>query len=363
MNIIFLSYNYSADIKSPDEWIKRINFYIGWSEYLAQKHTVIRVDQINYKGDFKHNGIQYYCIDDGKKKNYFPRKLNRFVRNLEPDVVIVSSFLFPLQVIQLRFCLGKKVKLIIQHHAEKPFIGLKKLVQRYASSKTDAFLFTSYETGAEWVQKNNLDKINKIHELLEVSSLFCSIEKQSAIKITKASGSPAFLWVGRLNSNKDPLTAVRAFLKFAIFHPTAKLYMIYHTSELALEIESLLSISSEKSSVVLVGGKNHDELLYWFNSVDFYISASHYEGSGTALCEAMSCGCVPIVSNIPSFKTIAGNSGLYFEPGNADELFLLLEKSIHLNLADNRRIVLELFRDKLSFKAISDRFQGILESL
>ena len=363
MNIIFLSYNYSADIRSPDEWIKRINFYTGWSEYLSQKHTVIRVDQINYTGNFNHNGIQYYCVDDGKKKNYFPRKLNQFVKDLDPDVVIVSSFRFPLQIIQLRFRLGKKVKIIIQHHAEKPFNGLKKLIQKYASSKADAFLFTSQETGAEWVKNNNLDKINKVHELPEVSSSFYPIERKSAIKITNVSGSPVFLWVGRLNSNKDPLTVVRAFLKFATLQPTAKLYMIYQTSELALEIGSMLSTNPENSPVILEGNKSHNDLLYWFNSVDFYISASHYEGSGTALCEAMSCGCIPIVSNIPSFRTIADNSGLYFEPGDADGLFSLLKDSIHLNLNDNRKIVLELFRDNLSFKAISDKFQKILESL
>jgi glycosyltransferase involved in cell wall biosynthesis len=139
--------------------------------------------------------------------------------------------------------------------------------------------------------------------------------------------------------------------------------MIYQTSELALEIGALLETSPENGPVILVGNKDHDELLYWFNSADFYISASHYEGSGTALCEAMSCGCVPIVTGIPSFRTIAGNSGLYFEPGDADALFSLLKESIHRNLKDSKKTILELFRDKLSFKAISDRFQKILDSL
>src|SRR5450432_2559985 len=172
MRIVFLSYNYSPDIHSPKEWLERIKFYIGWSEYLANHHTVIRVDQINYEGTFINNDIQYYFVNDGKKINYFPRKLNRFVKDLNPDVVVVSSFLFPLQVIQLRNMLGKKAKIIIQHHAEKPFTGLKKYIRRFASSKADAFLFTSYHTGAGWVRNKNLDTIQKIYELVEVSSGF-----------------------------------------------------------------------------------------------------------------------------------------------------------------------------------------------
>src|SRR6202035_2264339 len=151
MRIVFLSYNYSPDISSPQEWIERIKFYIGWSECLAKEHSVIRIDQINYQGNFIHNGIQYYCVNDGRKTNYFPRILNRFVKKLKPDVVVVSSFLFPLQVIQLRSCLGGKIKIILQHHAERPYSGIKKYIQRFASRRVDAFLFTSRETGTDWV--------------------------------------------------------------------------------------------------------------------------------------------------------------------------------------------------------------------
>ncbi|HEY4935185.1 MAG TPA: glycosyltransferase family 4 protein [Puia sp.] len=363
MRIIFLSYNYSPVIRSPEEWLDRIKFYIGWNECLAKIHTVIRVDQINYEGNFTHNGIQYYCVDDGKKKNYFPRKLNRFVKELKPDIVLVSSFLFPLQVIQLRKYLGKKVKIILQHHAERPFTGIKKYIQNFASCKVDAFLFTSFETGADWVRNKNLDTYKKVHEMPEVSSHFYPVDKNTARQNTDVSGSPVFLWVGRLNQNKDPLTTVKAFLKFTALHPAAKLFMIYHTSELFYEINKLLSPDSGDSHVVLVGKIQHSELLYWFNSADFFLSASHYEGCGTALCEAMSCGCIPLVSDIPSFRMITGNCGLLFEPGNEDALLSALQQTIHLEVEEKKNNALHRFKTELSFGAISAKFQRIIESL
>jgi glycosyltransferase involved in cell wall biosynthesis len=363
MRIVFLSYNFSQDIHSPAEWLERIKFYVGWNECLAKEHTVIRVDQINYKGNFIHNGIQYHCVDDGKKKNFFPARLNRYVRELEPDIVLVSSFLFPIQVIQLRRCLGKKVKIILQHHAERPFKGIKKYIQNFAGSQVNAFLFTAYETGVDWVRNKNLDDVNKIHELLEVSSHFYPIDKKTSREATSVSGAPVFLWVGRLNQNKDPLMAVKAFLRFAILQPTAKLYMIYHTAELASDIHKLLPKAPGISPVFLVGKVPHSELLNWFNSADFFVSASHYEGSGTALCEAISCGCIPLVSNIPSFKTISGNSGLLFEPGNEDDLFSVLNQTIQFNVEEKKMNALNIFKTKLSFEAISDKFQRIIESL
>ena len=88
--------------------------------------------------------------------------------------------------------------------------------------------------------------------------------------------------------------------------------MIYHTDELISDIKKLLPVKSGDQPVMLVGKIQHSELLYWFNSADFYLSASHYEGSGTALCEAMSCGCIPLVTDIPSFRMMSGNSGLLY---------------------------------------------------
>src|SRR5258708_7666487 len=139
MRIVFVSYNYSPDICSPGEWLNRVKIYVGSLEYLGKKHAVMRVEQINYSGNFLHNGVQYFCMDYGKKKNYFPRKLNRFVKSLRPDIVIVSGLHFPLQVIQLGLLLGKKAKIIAQNHAEKPFTGLKRYFQRMADKYISAY--------------------------------------------------------------------------------------------------------------------------------------------------------------------------------------------------------------------------------
>ncbi len=363
MRIVFLSYHYSPDIRSPEQWIDRLKYYIGWSEYLSNKHEVIRVDQINYTGDFRHGGIQYYCVDDGKKPNYFPRKLHGFVRNLKPDLVLVSSFQYPLQVLQLRRILGKKIKIIIQHHAEKPIGGLKKFIRLAASREADAFLFTSRETGLDWIKRKNLENADKIRELVEVSSVFYPVDRKAALEKTNVSGLPVYLWVGRLNQNKDPLTAVNAFLKFSILHPEARLYMIYQTGELAAHIQELLPAGSGIPPVLLVGKIPHDELLYWFNSADFYLSASHYEGSGTALSEAMSCGCIPLVTDIPSFRMMSAGSGLFFQPGNENDLLSVLQQSLVVNLQEKRTNILARFKTVLSIEAIAEKFQEIIGSL
>jgi glycosyltransferase involved in cell wall biosynthesis len=366
MRFVFVSYNYSPDIHSPEEWLNRVKIYVGSLEYLSRKHTVMRVEQINYTGNFSHNGVQYYCVDYGKKKNYFPQKLNGFVKSLQPDVVIVSGLHFPLQVIQLRLKLEKKVKIIVQNHSEKPFIGIKKYFQRLADKYIDAYFFSAHTIGAEWVSKGNLASENKIHEIMEVSSVFYPVDKIFARSKTQVIGNPVFLWAGRLNGNKDPITVVNAFLKFLQFQPSARLYMIYQTTELLPALRLLIDNEKNNSdAVVLVGNVEHNEMLHWFNSSDFIISGSHYEGGGTAVCEAMSCGCVPVITDIFSFRAMTANGqcGVLYKAGDENALLAALIQTMQMDLQEKRDKTLEHFKKELSFEAIANKIQKVAVSL
>ena len=128
--------------------------------------------------------------------------------------------------------------------------------------------------------------------------------------------------------------------------------------ELINQVKELLSASPGPAErITLVGKVEHDELIYWFNSVDFVISTSHYEGSGIAVCEAMSCGCIPILTNIPSFRMMTGNGrcGIIFTPGVVDDLFQALVKSTEMTVLSERKKVLEQHRQHLSADAISEK--------
>jgi glycosyltransferase involved in cell wall biosynthesis len=366
MRFVFLSYNYSPDIHSPQQWLERVKIFVGSAECLAREHAVFRVDQVNYTGNFSHNGVYYYCLDAGKKKNLFPRKLHGFVKSLQPDIVIVSGLYFPLQVLQLRMKLGSRIKIVVQNHAERPFTGLKKYLQRVADHFIDAYFFASRDAGEDWVKNGNLAHIDKVHEIMEVSSVFQPIDKTSARSRTGIKGEPVFLWAGRLNDNKDPLTVVRAFLQFRKLQPAAHLYMIYQTTELLTAINALLNNEPRSDEAVhLVGKVLHADMLYWYNSANYLISGSHYEGSGTAVCEAMSCGCVPLITDIPSFRAMTGNGrcGMLYKAGDDNALLNTLQATIQIDLADQQKKTIEYFQIHLSFEAIACKIQEVVGSL
>jgi len=365
MNFVLASYVSFPDFNDPGAWLKRIDLYTGILDKLAVNNSVTSVEQIDHEGDHLQNGVNYYFAKFSKLAKYFPFKLHRYIQSQQPDVVIIQSFHFPLQVIQLRLMLGKDVKIIIQNHAEKPFTGLKKYWQLWADRYIDAYLFASAGMGMEWVKKGNLSSPKKTHEVMEVSSTFHQINKELAREKTGIASPLTFLWVGRLEANKDPITVVKGFLKFAAKQADAKLYMIYQTEELLAEVKSLLSNTLFKDAIILIGEVEKDDLLYWYNSADYLISGSHYEGSGTAVCEAMSCGCVPVVTDIDSFRAITdnGNCGLLYKAGDYTALLKALQQTKEIDKQQKRDLCLAYFKDNLSFEAIAKRIEGIVKTL
>jgi glycosyltransferase involved in cell wall biosynthesis len=366
MKFVFASYVYSPGFTDPQAWIKHINFYLGILEALAVTDTVISIEQIDYEGETVNNGVKYYFKRYSKRERRFPAKLHRFIKSLCPDVVVIQGLHFPLQMIQLRLALGPRVKIIVQNHAEQPFTGTKKYLQRIADRGVDAYMFASKPMGVRWVQMGNLSSAKKIHEVMEVSSGFKVIHKEIAQSKTEATDKQVFLWVGRLNQNKDPLTAVKAFLSYNQVQPLARLYMIYQTDELLDDIlAEIAQHPNQKNNIRLIGKVPYADLLYWYNSADYMISCSFYEGSGTAVCEAMSCGCIPIVSAIDSFKTITDNGqcGILFEAGNEDALFNALMQTQQMDVPAKRQHTLDHYNATLSFNAIARRFLEIATTL
>lgn len=364
MRFVFASYVVTDTYSKPEAWLYRIRAYTGMLEALSAAHEVISIEQINYEGECLANGVQYKFKRFGKERLSNSFNLNCYIKSLKPDVVFIQSLHFPLQVIALRNQLGSGVKIMVQNHAEQPFTGIKKYLQRFADSYIDAYLFASQQMGNDWVKKGNIASAKKIHEVMEVSSVFYPLDRSLAIQKTGALGR-AYLWVGRLNDNKDPLNVVNAFIDFAERHPEVRLYMIYHTEELLSEVIALLEARTAHDSVILVGKVPNDELLHWYNSVDFVVSGSHYEGSGTAVCEAMSCGCIPIVTDIFSFRAMTddGRCGILYPPGDRGALLSALTATMQMDVIQQRERSLDFFNENLSFEAIAQKIQIIAGSL
>ena len=312
------------------------------------------------------NGTCYTGFKGGKGFANIPFKTLRFIKNQKPDVVIVQGLVYPVQVILLKLILGKSTKILVQHHGESPFNDIKKWLQITAGHFISGYLFTALENTEVWKRANIIKKETKCFELLEASTHFKKQDKLQCREVYGLTGQSNFLWVGRLNKGKDPLTVIHAFIKYAANNPEARLWMIYQTEELLPDIKIMIEEHTNLSQrIVLLGKLKHEELETWFNAADLYISGSHQEGSGYALLEAMACGCIPVVTAIASFKKITqdGKYGFLYPAGNADALF---ETLIQLNKTDLEKMskdIIEHFHQALSFSSIAEDLFAICKKL
>jgi glycosyltransferase involved in cell wall biosynthesis len=367
MKIVFASYNNQPDYFIARDWLARICKLAALMEAMATHGPVSFIQHIGNADRFALHGVEYHFLHCTKKNKYrFPIRMNKAIRDLQPRVVIVSGLRFPLQVIQLRSMLGKKVKIIARHHADKTPTGLKKLLQRYADRCINAYLFTALGNAEDWIRSGIIKDSQKIYELPAASAEFSRIDKEESRKRTGMSGSFNFLWVGRLNANKDPLTVLSGFEKYLSIQTNARLYMIFQEDDLLREVKQRIIQSHLLNTAVSLVGKVAYELLpAWYSAADFFISGSHSEGGSYALLEAMACGCIPVVTAIPAaLKVIAeGKYGIVFRQGNPNDLAVKLSGLSLIDRYELSTSIEKYFHEELSTSAIARKLYGYCNDL
>lgn len=90
-------------------------------------------------------------------------------------------------------------------------------------------------------------------------------------------------------------------------------------------------IESQEGNILFLPKVSQKELKTLFLKSTYYIQLSVFEGFGLALCEAMLCGCIPIVSNVNVLPEIIGNSGFILYKKDKNDFVELINHIIGLD--------------------------------
>ena len=222
----------------------------------------------------------------------------------------------------------------------------------------DAFLFTAAQLADPWRAAAVIRPRQRVYEVLEASTAMRPMLRRAAREASGIEGSPALLWVGRLNANKDPLTVLAGFERIVVPCPEASLTMVFGSDELLPEVRAKLSTSPAlHRRVRLVGYVPPGELPAYYSAADIFVLGSHHEGSGYALIEACACGAVPVVTGIPAFRAITGDGarGALWPPGDDVGLAHALLETAKRDLVSQRTEVARHFERELSWAAVGRR--------
>jgi glycosyltransferase involved in cell wall biosynthesis len=101
--------------------------------------------------------------------------------------------------------------------------------------------------------------------------------------------------------NLDILVRTIPLVKCEI--PNVKFIFIYRgTPEQENNLKQLIEQVKATESVILVGSVDNFHIAEYYQLADIFISVTSSEGMPVSLTEAMACGAVPVVSDLPVFR-------------------------------------------------------------
>ena len=172
---------------------------------------------------------------------------------------------------------------------------LHNLVSRYVyKHATKVFLFSENEFQIAKNFNNNVVKAQTWYDDLSFHpEKLNSYEKPAA---GKGMHSINLAWLGRLETEKNPLLAVKVLYELRQLESSSHLHFLGYGNQQS-EIQSLIQSLGLTEHVTFHGHVENSQLLPILLECNLMIHTSKYEGSPTAILEGLACG-LPVVSSV-----------------------------------------------------------------
>ena len=362
LSVVQVNYAYDKRLTDPDALLDRYFTLTGWSEALGRAGAgpVAVVQQFHRDAAIVRNGVEYSFRRSGIAAAVAARR---------PDIAHVNGLIFPARTWMLRRALDRRAAIVVQNHSDGGAVGRTpalRLIGRAARGAVDAFLFAAAEHAAAWRRTGVIGADQRVYQVMEASTRMRALPRAAARAASGLLGSPAILWVGRLNTNKDPLTVLDAFDRCVPGLPGATLTMFYGTGDLLDDVRARIARSPAlRERVHLAGAIPHEQMPASYSAADIFIAGSHHEGSGYSLIEACACGAIPVVTDIPTFRlmTAGATVGALWATGDAASCARAIADVAGRDLDPERATLAAHFDRVLSWDAVGRRALAIYQEV
>lgn len=303
----------------------------------------------------ERDGVTYHLTDD-------PHRFERLLAD-PPDVVHVHGLNHPLHVLRLTRTLDGTPVLVQDHGSVAPR-SWRRVSCRLGHRAVSGLAFTARDQALPFFETGAIPQGVPVFEVIEGSSPFVPGDRDAARQITGMFGDPCLLWTGRLNANKDPLTMLDAFEMAAYRLPAARLWCCFGAAPLREVVTRRIAASPVlRERVTLLGTVPHAAMEAHFRAADFFVQTSHREGSGYSLLEALSCGTVPLVTDIPAARRIVDDVGALTPVGDARAMADVMVQWASRDRKSMREAARARFEAALTYDAIGRELRAAYESL
>jgi glycosyltransferase involved in cell wall biosynthesis len=109
--------------------------------------------------------------------------------------------------------------------------------------------------------------------------------------------------------------------------------------------------------------QNTQQLQQLYSGHQFYLQLSLSEGFPNAVCEAMLCGCVPIVSDVNALPDIAAGCGFVVKQRNKEMLKAAIEKALEMSTTAMAQKAVEHIRKEYTMQKRKEQLYELFDYL
>lgn len=317
-----------------------------------------------HAGRIVREGIEYHFLrpDPVTDSIVHTTEFAALLDRLEPDVLHVHGLGFPADVLELHR-LRPHTPILLQDHANRPPRIWRRSLWRRAFSVVAGIAFCAEAQAHPFIADRLLGAGVGIFAIPESTSRFTPGDRERARAATGLAGDPCLLWVGHLNTNKDPLTVLEGVSRVVVELPDLQLWCCFGVAPLLGEVQSRIEHDPRlRGRVHLLGRVEHDVIEQSMRAADLFVLGSHREGSGYSLIEALACGLPPVVTDIPSFRALTGGTvGRLWPCDDPAQLAAALLAAARERAAADRERVRAHFERELSLVAVGRKLAAAYE--
>lgn len=283
-----------------------LNIAIDISNYLKTKgYEVIDIFRKYNNTDLK--GI--VVIKDKFTIDYI-LSLGEFIRHSKPDLIIVHGYSTHIWT-KLALAYAKiPVKLIhVEHNTEK-YTPFRRYLTRKLDKYTDRYICVSKGV-ANHLIKQGIDKskVEVIYNGIDIQSFDLAKEKHDIFTVGM---------VARFSKQKDQMTLIKA-IEYLIKEKNEKInLLLMGIGKTRKKCEKYISEHNLDNNIKIIEGNFKDLIV----KTDLFVLATHYEGFGLVLCEAIAAKTPVISTDVSGANEVVLNNktGLLVEDNNVLDL-------------------------------------------
>ncbi len=248
--------------------------------------------------------------------------------------------------------LGKRSLVVVGGYevAKEPEIGYGALLDpgmakkiRYIIENADCILAVSDFSKQEILQVAGPRRIETVYNSID-TSVFSSGGRKENIVLT----------VCFVSTKTIRLKGLDTFIDAARHLPEVRFVLLGRALDDALETLK----QGAPDNVEFVEPVRQDELVWWYRRAKVYCQISYRESFGVALAEAMSCACVPVVTDRGALPEVVGDAGFVVPYGDAEATAAAISEALR---SDKGREARERVEREFSLERRMQKIRSIIE--